>query len=1019
MRKEAAPLLPEIRQFLERLRPHPTKNYVLVNALGAGEYWGSNINGDLFPEASLIHEGQDYGYKTFYNAHAFKHHVNKDPDTSFGDIEVSVWHPLMKRVELIIAIDKERAQRFGAQDVVDKLDRGMFPDVSMGCLPAGTKILMADGSRKDVETVQVGDLVVSHRGVPKRVNEVYSWPNKDKQLCRIKLYGIREELPLTNNHPLWLVRKEQVSCRPSSGKTNKGRRQHVCTPESSTIKRGCEGCQTRPLYKFDWVRADSAEVGDYAAFPVPTFRRKLTTSTAEARLLGYYLAEGHILNWNEKKATGVQYTIGLHETDVLEDLRRCAEAVGLADRFSYWDNLEDHSRFVYINDSRLAETCATHCGQYSTTKRLSEEVLGADVSILKEFLGAYANGDGGAYNGSLYFSTASEELSEQLVIALARCRMLASVNRIVHKPSKKSVVQKETIEFQVWCGTDTSHLLKGVCRHDLRCSKKINSKRFFYEHEGTTYLLTPIEEIVEETSEEPVYNFSVESDDSYVAGGVATHNTKVPFDRCSVCCDIDKFEKAKATFDPSRHQSIGRAVLEWHRRDPIRGLSITRNDYCEHLRTQLNKILSDGQRICAINDYPRFFDISFVFIGADKTAKVMAKLASADAEVVPSWLVAEQLGYEQPETEKAFEKTAMSSSRAALAVGRETLEELMEQYSMGRINLPKGFRPTDIAAKISPPKPVESQKTAGVDAVRARLREKSASHHKGAEIIKDVTPSQFGGKAVPARLSESDLPRDLLDHLGSCPLDQALATPSGMGMLLKPREFQRIIIIRMGHRPLADKLDRDGEQFAPGRDREDGLSFGPSDFSSSIMRMLLPFLEGRSHLEPVAKRRAIKMTMHKSHLDDDPKPHYIEGDPILDKVSAAYNSYLDNALECIAGAVDLVPDHPELYAATFNIGAADVFEKVADLDKRVILGAIGGAYLLSAYAKSKVRQSEHGMEPPPGIVMQTLADHPHLAAALAGLAAGKLTRGSEAPSKLVDTGISVVKKAIEAITRPR
>jgi hypothetical protein len=42
----------------------------------------------------------------------------------------------------------------------------------------------------------------------------------------------------------------------------------------------------------------------------------------------------------------------------------------------------------------------------------------------------------------------------------------------------------------------------------------------------------------------------------------------------------------------------------------------------------MGKILDDGRRIGVINTYPRFFDISFVFIGADKTAKVMCKLAS-------------------------------------------------------------------------------------------------------------------------------------------------------------------------------------------------------------------------------------------------------------------------------------------------------------------------------------------------------------------------------------------------------
>ena len=49
----------------------------------------------------------DYGYKTFeYYAYLFKHHVNKDPKKSFGEIIFSHWNPAIQRVELIVAINQ-------------------------------------------------------------------------------------------------------------------------------------------------------------------------------------------------------------------------------------------------------------------------------------------------------------------------------------------------------------------------------------------------------------------------------------------------------------------------------------------------------------------------------------------------------------------------------------------------------------------------------------------------------------------------------------------------------------------------------------------------------------------------------------------------------------------------------------------------------------------------------------------------------------------------------------------------
>lgn len=107
--------------------------YVLVNALGAGEYYGSNINADWFGWDALCHEGDDYGYKTFLNANAFQHHKNKQPEHAFGKPIFSILNSSMKRVELIIRLDREKAKIEGADGIVSRIDLGEFPDVSMGC----------------------------------------------------------------------------------------------------------------------------------------------------------------------------------------------------------------------------------------------------------------------------------------------------------------------------------------------------------------------------------------------------------------------------------------------------------------------------------------------------------------------------------------------------------------------------------------------------------------------------------------------------------------------------------------------------------------------------------------------------------------------------------------------------------------------------------------------------------------------------------------------------------------------
>lgn len=605
--KYAAPMLPEVQAFLENLKPDPANIYVLVNALGAGEFWGSNINGDWFPEGSLIHKGPIYGYETFYQAFPYKHHVNKDPSRSFGKVELACWNDAMKRVELIVSINRERARRFGAEDVIDKLDRNMFPDVSMGC--------------------------------------------------------------------------------------------------------------------------------------------------------------------------------------------------------------------------------------------------------------------------------------------------------------------------------------------------------------------------------------------------------KVPYDLCSKCLDWEKYRRAQSTFDPKRHRSVGAAVLEFHKKDPIRGLSVTRNDYCEHLKTMLNKILSDGTKVYAINDYPRFFDISFVFIGADKTAKVMAKLASAYAGgqkyvVVPSWLVAEEMGYEQPDVRKEFEKAASAPTDAE----EEMLTEAFQAH-----------RPTVTPA---------SQAT-GLDRVRARLREKKASQLKGAEIIKDVIPSQFGGKVVP--VTRPDIPDEVLDELGKGDLSEALSTPTTMGMILKPREFQRITIIRMGKKPLADQLDRDGLTFPPVQESDKSVPMGSGHFSSILKRLLLPLMEDRSLLEPIAKRRIVRITICGKPGDDQEEDlKDAEETPFLQKISAAYNGYLDRIDDCLENVETVVNDHPDLWETVHRTGLVEGFEKTAaglnKISPLVMVGAVGGAYGLNQWARWQKHRAMMGAREPVGAGMDFLAENPKVLMTAAALGALH-QQGSTIPRRLVRGIVAAVKGGAQGAMR--
>ena len=141
MTKQASrDLHPEIAKFVDSLKPSDDCVYILVNALGAGEYYGCNQNGDYFEESELDPaQWRDLpvtsmmtGYRSYYEANWFRNHKNQDPTQGWGKVVCAVYNRDMHRVELIVRIDKALAEKFGHSDVYAKLQAGERVATSMG-----------------------------------------------------------------------------------------------------------------------------------------------------------------------------------------------------------------------------------------------------------------------------------------------------------------------------------------------------------------------------------------------------------------------------------------------------------------------------------------------------------------------------------------------------------------------------------------------------------------------------------------------------------------------------------------------------------------------------------------------------------------------------------------------------------------------------------------------------------------------------------------------------------------------
>ena len=339
----------------------------------------------------------------------------------------------------------------------------------------------------------------------------------------------------------------------------------------------------------------------------------------------------------------------------------------------------------------------------------------------------------------------------------------------------------------------------------------------------------------------------------------------------------------------------------------------TRENYCEHAREQLGQTLENGKKVCVYNPKPKFFDISIVVIGADRTSYVMAKLAHRRRVVVSSAQLAEDAGL------------------------RDTTESTKNLLKMALAN-------------------------------------------KMANLVKEVPA--LAAKVMPTvDRHEEDLPDDLLDQLGGYDPSDALAAATAAGIVLKPREYQRVILVRIGHKPLADDLDRAGCRFPDTDAADDSLDFGNrSPDVSSIIQALLPFIAGRSAFEGPLTRRLSEPSAECPNCGQRQI-----STPLLLKISSAYNGYRQQLLTKMPEVVANITQRDVSLLSAINEPLLEESLLYGGLAKKAgvpsaplaLLGAVPLAYLYGAHVKSQQQSGEST-----GAVDSFVAAHPVLAASV-------------------------------------
>jgi len=254
-----------------------------------------------------------------------------------------------------------------------------------------------------------------------------------------------------------------------------------------------------------------------------------------------------------------------------------------------------------------------------------------------------------------------------------------------------------------------------------------------------------------------------------------------------------------------------------------------------------------------------------------------------------------------------------------------------------------------IVAAGAPPRQLPTaDETAPAQQLLKEAARKQAEVQKISDIFKNVNSLPMG-RAVPMLTrSDHDIPCPMLDRLSREPdMGQALGGLGAAGIVLKPHEFQRVVLMRSGQSDLAEQLHDAGQTFDPAgapvmrsmriviRAPEAGA------IPRGLMSLIGMLLQGRSALSPFGMRRDTETPPVAPRV-------IIMGMPMLDKVAALYNGYREDLLLHAEELMKAASHTPEITRAIATVRGGE-YGDGADGVPPCALAELPMAYFSHAY----------------------------------------------------------------------
>jgi inosine-5'-monophosphate dehydrogenase len=309
------------------------------------------------------------------------------------------------------------ATRAGAQALVDAGADAVKVGVGPGCFAAGTRVLMADGTYRDIQDVVAGDRVITMHGKPATVRK--AWCTGVREVVAVRHVASGEETLATPDHRYWTGDLTTVSAatvqsrgyaralaQPTRTGASKFGWQEIAQVDRAVL--------LAPRHiTFDWPASFEIDVREHGARAERLERYEPVARSGEdlGYLLGTFLGDGHafLTRVRNSEIGRVSWYFGEHEHAVVERLLGAVERVtGVRPVVGEVRDGVQHVHLYSLQWARMLSRCGKRAD-----KHLPADWLCDDPAYLRGLLDGLVDSDGHVdADGRTCFRSTSRRLVE-------------------------------------------------------------------------------------------------------------------------------------------------------------------------------------------------------------------------------------------------------------------------------------------------------------------------------------------------------------------------------------------------------------------------------------------------------------------------------------------------------------------------------------------------------------------------------------------------------------------------------